>query len=132
MASDFKRVVKDIAEQIDDIPKLAFMCDEDYANIKSGKLTALDILWRQVIRGSFSHDNIKPLEQLMKDIDRYDLIAKYINPHEQTYMKPTTSIGPGKYFGMELCGNHIRDIISNQKWYAHVLYTYSDQTDHCI
>ena len=85
MIPDFKRVVKNIADHINDISKLTFMCDVEHTGPKENKLTALEILWKQVQKGRFAHDNVSPLESLLKDIDRCDLVSKYVVPYKQKY-----------------------------------------------
>ncbi len=96
MIPDFKRVLKNIAEDITELSKLSFMCDMNLTDSKQERLTALDILRKQVQKGNFAHDNIVPLERLLKDIDRCDLAPKHIEPYKQKYGEHTTS--KGKWF----------------------------------
>ena len=98
MIPDFRRVLKNIAEDITDISKLTFMCDMNLTDTKQEKPTALEILQKQLQKGIFAHDNIEPLEQLLKkDIDRCDLASKYIEPYKQKYGEHTTSKGKWNY-----------------------------------
>ena len=98
MIPDFKRVLKNIAEDITDISKLTFMCDMNLTDTKQEKPTALEILQKQLQKGIFAHDNIEPLERLLKkDIDRCDLASKYIEPYKQKYGEHTTSKGKWVY-----------------------------------
>ena len=97
MAGDFKRVVKDIADDIHDLTKLTFMCDVDRLGAKGDKLTALDVLWKQVQKGIFAQDNILPLERLLKDIDRCELVSKHIEPYKQKYGEYNVSRGKRRY-----------------------------------
>jgi hypothetical protein len=90
MIPDFKRVLKNIAEDITELSKLSFMCD---MNLTDSKPAALEILWKQVQKGKFAHDNIEPLERLLKDIDRCDLASKHIEPYKKKYGEHTTSKG---------------------------------------
>ena len=93
MIPDFKRALKNIAEDITELPKLNFMSDTNPTDVAGQKLTALDVLWKQVKKGKFAHDNIEPLECLLKDIDRCDLASKHIEPYKQKYGEHTTSRG---------------------------------------
>ena len=97
MLGDFKRVVKNIADDINDLSKLTFMCDVDRSNAKGDKLTALDVLRKQVQKGTFAQDNVAPLERLLKDIDRCDLVSKHIEPYKQTYGEHAVSRGKWRY-----------------------------------
>ena len=96
MFPDFKRVLKNVAEDITDLSTLSFMCDMNLTDTKLEKSTALAILWKQVQKGKFAHDNIEPLERLLTDIDRCDLASKHIEPYKQKYGEHTTS--KGKWF----------------------------------
>ena len=95
MIPDFKRVLKDIADDITELSKLIFMCDmmSLMSDNKREKTTALEILCSQYQKGKFAHDNIEPLERLLTDIDRCDLTSKYIEPYKQKYGEHTTSKG---------------------------------------
>ena len=93
MFPDFKRALKNIADDITELSKLTFMCDMNLTDTKQEKSTALEILWKQVQKGNFAHDNIEPLERLLKDIDRCDLASKHIEPYKQKYGEHTTSKG---------------------------------------
>ena len=93
MIPDFRHVLKNIADDITEISTLVFMCDMNLMDTKQEKLTALEILWKQCQKGIFAHDNIEPLERLLKDIDRCDLASKYVEPYKQKYGKHTTSKG---------------------------------------
>lgn len=93
MFPDFKRVLKNVAEDITDLSTLTFMCDMNLTDTKLEKSTALAILWKQVQKGKFAHDNIEPLERLLTDIDRCDLASKHIEPYKQKYGEHTTSKG---------------------------------------
>ena len=93
MIPDFKRVLKNTADDITELSKLTFMSDTGPTSIKGEKLTALDILWKQVQKGKFAHDNVEPLERLLKDIDRCDLVSQHIDPYKQKYGEHTTSRG---------------------------------------
>ena len=97
MIPDFKRVLKNIAEDITEIPMLMFMCDINLMDTRRETPTALEILWKQWRKGIFAHDNIEPLERLLKDIDRCDLASKYIEPYKQKYGEHTTSKGKWIY-----------------------------------
>ena len=96
MPGDFKRVVKNIADDIHDLTKLTFMCDIDRSGAKGDRLTALSVLWKQVQKGKFAQDNILPLERLLKDIDRCDLVSKHIEPYKQKYGEHNVSRGKRK------------------------------------
>ena len=91
MIPDFKRVLKNIADDITELSKLTFMCDMSHTGIKGEKLTALDILSKQYQKGKFAHDNIEPLERLLTDIDRCDLASKHIEQYKKTYGEHTVS-----------------------------------------
>ena len=92
MVLHFKQVVKNIADDIDKPDKLMFMCDMMYKSFGI-RASALDILWKQVEKGKFAHDNIQPLECLLTDIDRCDLITKHIDPYKQKYGEHTERRG---------------------------------------
>ena len=90
---DFKRMVMNIAEDINDLSTLAYMCDVsmDQTTSKGEKLTALDILRKQIRKGKFACDNVAPLEKLLTDIVRCDLVTKYIVSYKQKYGEHATS-----------------------------------------
>lgn len=80
----FKILVKNIADDITDLEKLRYMSDA----VQTGQVksqSALDILWVLERKGKFAYNNIGPLEKLLQDVDRCDLVSKYIVPYKQTY-----------------------------------------------
>ena len=87
MPTDFKRLVKNVANDLHskDLPKLTYMCDEHQTSCKGEGLPALDVLRKQQQKGRFAHDNIEPLESLLEDIDRHDLVKKYTEPYKRKY-----------------------------------------------
>ena len=82
MIPDFKLMVKNIAEDINDLSKLTYMCS---MNNSGTERTALDILRKLEQKGEFAHDNVLPLEGLVKRIDRCDLVSKHIELYKQKY-----------------------------------------------
>ena len=84
---DYKLMIKNIAENItnpDDLSKLTYMCD--ISNTGSERDTpVLDIFRKLERKGKFAHDNVRPLEDLLTNIDRYDLVTKHIEPYKQKY-----------------------------------------------
>ena len=75
----FKRMVHSIANRLseEDCRMIKFI--EILPNFgETSALQVLDLLER---RGIFSQDNIEPLETLMKDIDRTDIITHCIAPY---------------------------------------------------
>lgn len=85
MLEDFKLMVKNIAEDINDLSKLMYMCGMNNTGSDRDKMTALDIFWKLEKRGKFAHDNVGPLESLSRSIDRCDLVTKHIEPYKQKY-----------------------------------------------
>ena len=85
MLEDFKLMVKNITEDINDLSKLMYMCGMNNTGSDRDKLTALDIFWKLEKRGKFAHDNVRPLESLLRRIDRCDLVTKHIEPYKQKY-----------------------------------------------
>lgn len=87
MMSDFKRLVKNVANELNsnDMPNLTYMCDEHQTSCKGEGIPALDVLCKQQQKGRFAHDNIEPLEGLLEDIDRCDLVKKHVEPYKRKY-----------------------------------------------
>ena len=85
MFEDFKLIVKNTAEDINNLSKLMYMCGMNNTGSDGDKMTPLDILWKLEKRGKFAHDNIGPLESLLRSIDRCDLVTKHIEPYKQKY-----------------------------------------------
>ena len=82
--SSFKQMVKDTAEDmgVKDVQTIAFMHDlpDDYKT--APPLLALQHLERQ---GKFSDSSLQFLETLLKDINRYDLISKHLEPYRRSF-----------------------------------------------
>ena len=76
---EFKRMVTNIAGDIteNDLDNLKYMCD------MTTEKTALDVLRKLQQRGKFAHHNVGPLEELLKSIERCDLVSKYIESYKQ-------------------------------------------------
>ena len=85
MFEDFKLMVKSIAEDINNLSKLMYMCGMNSTASDRDKMTALDILWKLEKQGKFAHNNVGPLESLLRDIDRCDLVTKHIEPYKHKY-----------------------------------------------
>ena len=78
-------MVKNIAEDINNLSKLMYMCGMNSTGSDRDKLTALDILWKLEKQGKFSHNNVGPLVSLLRGIDRCDLVTKHIEPYKHKY-----------------------------------------------
>jgi hypothetical protein len=87
MVVDFKLMVKNIAEDINDLSKLMYMRGMNNTGSDRDKINALDILWKLEKQGEFAHNNVGPLESLLRDIDRCDLVTKHIEPYKQKYRR---------------------------------------------
>ena len=85
MLDDSKLMVKNIAEDINNLPKLMYMCGMNNTGNDRDKMTALDVFWKLEKKGKFAHDNVGPLENLLRSIDRCDLVTKHIEPYKQKY-----------------------------------------------
>lgn len=85
MSEDFKLMIKNITEDINDLSTLTYMCGVNNTGPDRDKTTALDVFWKLEKRGEFAHDNVKPLESLLKRISRYDLVTKHVEPYKQKY-----------------------------------------------
>ena len=85
MFEDFKLMVKNIAEDINNLSKLMYMCGMNSTASDRDKVTTLDILWKLEKQGKFAYSNIGPLESLLRDIDRCDLVTKHIEPYRHKY-----------------------------------------------
>ena len=81
---DFKRMVMNVADDIrvHELSKLRYLCGETQ---KGEDLSVLDHLQKLIEKGRFSHDNVEPLEGLLKAIDRCDLLTKHIEPYKEKY-----------------------------------------------
>ena len=85
MMAEFKLVVKNTADDINDTSKLTYMCDMNQTSSKGEKTSALDVFRKLEQKGNFAYNNIGPLEQLLRYIDRFDLVTKHIHPYKQKY-----------------------------------------------
>ena len=85
MLEDFKLMVKSVAEDTNDLSTLTYMCGLSNTGPDRDKMTTLDIFWMLEKRGKFAHDNVGPLESLLKRISRYDLVTKHVEPYKQKY-----------------------------------------------
>ena len=84
MVHDYKLMVKNIAEALNtnDLSKLTYMCDLD--NI-STETDALNIFRKLERKDEFTYDNVGPLEDILKSIDRCDLVRNHIESYKQKY-----------------------------------------------
>ena len=81
MRSEFKRMVHNVASQLseDQLKEVRYL-----KSIKSDD-KALQVLESLEQRGEFSFSNVGPLEQLMREIPRVDLIQDHIGPYREKY-----------------------------------------------
>ena len=91
MMEEFKLMVKNTADDINDIFKLTYMCNMNQTSSKGEDFSALDVFRKLEQKGYFAYNNIGPLEQLLVNIDRCDLVTKHIDPYKQTYGEYATS-----------------------------------------
>lgn len=84
-SDDFRRLLVQLADELedaeDDIPqKIRFLYKNKLGRGKS-KLSTLGMLERLEEKGVFSADDLEPLEELMKNVGRHDLINDYVKPY---------------------------------------------------
>lgn len=93
MIPEFKHVLNDIADEItvNQLSTLAFMYNVNLTSNQGEKLTALDILWKLIQKGTFAYDNTEPLKKLLGNIERYDLMARFVEPYQEKYGEQTKS-----------------------------------------
>ena len=75
----FRKLITDISEHLrpDDVTKCTFIRGLP----KDRSLSALDTLSYLMQVGAFSHENVEPLVNLLKDVKRHDLIHDLVSPY---------------------------------------------------
>ena len=83
----FRKLISDIAEHLqpEDVTKCAFIRGIP----KDRSHTALDMLTYLVQVGAFSHENVGPLVDLLKDLKRHDLIHDLVTPYKAEHSEGT-------------------------------------------
>ena len=85
--SDFKRLVVQLAGALDDEEsrvKIRYL-QKDKLGHGWEAMKALEILQRLEEKGAFSARNVQPLEALLRDMDRCDLIGSHLEPYREKY-----------------------------------------------
>ena len=95
LLSDFKRLVVRLGGALDDEEpkgKIRYL-HKDKLGPGGESMKALDMLERLEGKGIFSARNIDPLESLLKDSDRCDLIETHLEPYRQKYIRQLNRTG---------------------------------------
>lgn len=79
----YKLLITSVADDLhdEDVSKIVFV--QDLPQNQSWK--ALDVMQCLEKRGKFSCYEIEPLEQLLKDANRCDLVTKYVTEYKRLY-----------------------------------------------
>ena len=97
--NDFKRLVVHLADALDDEDsrrKIRYLY-KDRLGPGGDKMKTLEILEKLEEKGVFSARKVNPLESLLRDIDRCDLIDVHLEPHKERY-PPGCNLAPaGEY-----------------------------------
>ena len=75
----FRKLITDISEHLrpEDVTKCTFIRGLP----KDRSLSALDTLSYLMQVGTFSHKNVEPLVDLLKDVKRHDLVHDLVGPY---------------------------------------------------
>ena len=91
----FRKLLSRISQHLgeDDVKKCAFI----QSIPKDRRTSALGILEYLMQSGAFSHANTEPLIQLLKDIDRHELVSDLVEPYMKEYSEgePDLFVGGG-------------------------------------
>ena len=85
--SDFKRLVVQLASALDDKEsrgKIRYL-HKDKLGHGGEEMKALEIFERLEEKGVFAARNVQPLEDLLRNTDRCDLIDSHLEPYRQKY-----------------------------------------------
>ena len=79
----FRVLVKNVASEIHpkDLKELAFLVEVGV----NETTTVLDVFDEMMRKGRFSYTNVEPLQETLKNIDRHDLVTKYLASYRETY-----------------------------------------------
>ena len=88
----FRKLLVDLSEQLcqQDLLSICFLC-----SIPHRTQTSLDIFNYLIDRGEFSHTNVEPLVNLLKDVKRHDLVHNLVEPYKKEHPgseKPYSSL----------------------------------------
>ena len=108
LLGDYKRLIVKLGDALNDDEskgkirylhkdKLGGACGEDT------KASALDLLKKLEEKGLFSARNISPLESLLKDVDRCDLIESHLEPYRRKYAHQLSQAGEGLRVRIKMC-----------------------------
>lgn len=89
ISNDFKRLVVQLAGALDDEDsrgKMRYLHKDKLGpGHASEGLKALELFNRLEEKGVFSARNVQPLEELLKNIDRCDLVETHLEPFRRKY-----------------------------------------------
>ena len=75
----FRKLISDLSQHLqpDEVTRCSFLHNLPKDRTTSA-LEALEYLMRS---GTFSHNNVDPLVELLKDINRHDLVNSFVEPY---------------------------------------------------
>ena len=79
----FRKLLSNLSEHLrpEDVSKIVF-----YRNLPEDRTSkALDTLRYLMETGAFSHANVKPLIDLLKNINRHDLVSDHVDPYMEEH-----------------------------------------------
>ena len=100
IVNDFKRLVVQLADALDDEDskgKIRYL-HKDKLGPGGETMKALDVFDRLEEKGVFSARNVEPLETLLKNCDRCDLINTHLDPYRQKHSCQLSQSGENVVF----------------------------------
>lgn len=75
----FRKLLSDLSERLrpEEVKRISFLCN--LPEERSSK--ALDTLKYLMEVGTFSHENVKPLSDILKNVNRHDLVNDFVTPY---------------------------------------------------